>query len=169
MNHAGACVTLSELVLTVVVFGTLARISIPSGARQVPDPLTDADLQLGGWRPSPADLSMALPEMLVTNALVGGTWNDRLCWTAMTVKSNPDGSFRVEFRSRARCAYSGCVQLERNATYYGGVLRLEDPVREINGRTYQQLFTVRVNDTVNLVPPALLHGICGLSTGRWSW
>jgi|CXWL01.1.fsa_nt_gi hypothetical protein len=147
-----ARITPVELLTIVAVFGILAALLLPAvGSRP---PLTDEDLalELANWQPGPEHSAVPSESLRVRDADLAGAWTDRVGWTKMAIQSLDDGRYRVAFLSHARCGLSGSVQLERIAEYDEGVILLDRPVRELRGETYERLFSVRLNDSICLLP-----------------
>ena len=144
-------ITFVELLVIIVVLGMLATLLIPAtGSRP---PLTDEDLNLDDWEPDPEHTALPADSIRVRAIDLEGVWSDRIGWHDVTIKSLAARSeYNPSFLSHGRCALGGSVELERLAKYEDGVLLMDRPVQELTGATYKQLFSVRVNETICLVP-----------------
>jgi hypothetical protein len=144
-------ITVVELLVIIFILGIVAALFLPAVGSKAP--LTDKDLHLDDWLPGPEHSAVPPDSIRVRDVDLEGEWTDGIGWTDLKIKSLPDGRYSVSFLSHARCGLSGSVQFERYAKYDDGVLLLDRPVRELRGTTYRQLFSVRVNDDIYLLPP----------------
>ena len=143
-------ITLVELLVIIAVVGIIAALFLPATGNR--PPMTDEDLHLDDWQPGPEHSATPTDSIRMLDIDLEGVWTDQIGWLDLTIKPLADGRYDVSFLSHGRCGLGGSVQLERFADYEDGVLLLNRPVQELTGATYQQVYSVRINDTLCLVP-----------------
>lgn len=140
----------SEILVLTIVALLLVALLLPSATG--PPPLTDDDLNWGEWDPTSEQQMSPPADVLAADLSIAGEWKYAWRHTALDIKPDGPGSWRVTFRSGTGCSFGKSILLCRTAKYEDAVLVLDRPVQELSGKTYQRIYAVRSGDREYLVP-----------------
>lgn len=116
------------------------------------DPDSLETVPLDEWKP---DRTISLnPALVSADMKITGRWHffdGRFFGTDISIDAD-ESLFPVHFHAWG-CA--GAFSLERNATFEGGVVHLDKPVRDFWPNTYQDLFAAHVHGKDYLVPECI--------------
>ena len=159
---------------TVVEWLTIFGVLVILGGLLLPDSATTTRWSLEkrarNFAATPA-ATLTDDSIIATDVNITGTWTcrHRMNWSSYAFTARPDGKFNADFRTGG--CLGGC-ELQRTARFDRGAIRLDAAVAEYLPRTYNTLYSIRIADTVYLLPAEWLPDFereLDSDSDRWQW